>query len=53
MAQIIPFPQDEVRRGGTIPEGTGCHVMIFPGVRIERHDDGVDAEHDSRPRTGT
>jgi hypothetical protein len=34
MAQIIPFPV--VAKADRETRTDGCHVLIFPGVRIER-----------------
>ena len=36
MAQIIPFP--DVPKAERQTRTGGCHVLIFPGVRIERQE---------------
>jgi hypothetical protein len=40
MAQIIPFPRIKRAEGRT--HSGGCHVLIFPGVRIERDAGGTE-----------
>ena len=35
---VVPFPQRRERPVGRCPTETTCEVVIFPGVRIERHD---------------
>jgi hypothetical protein len=37
MANIVQFPSDRVSSAASRISG-GCHVLIFPGVRIERHE---------------
>ena len=45
MAEVVPFPSERVSSEVTVSRHEGCHVLIFPGVRIERHrDEGTTAE---------
>lgn len=37
MAKVIPFPKVVIDERARRPRPEGCHVFIFPGVRIERH----------------
>ena len=37
MAEVVPFPSERVSSEVTVSRHEGCHVLIFPGVRIERH----------------
>lgn len=57
MGQIIPFPETETANRDAKATDEGCHVMIFPGVRIERHADDANAAPETQradpSRTGT
>jgi len=53
MGQIIPFPRTEAEARSSCEIGEGCHVMIFPGVRIERHEEMPEPEREGPSRTGT
>jgi hypothetical protein len=59
MANIVQFPSDRV--SSVASRISGCHVLIFPGVRIERHEAGIaelstaaeEARAQGADRTGT
>jgi hypothetical protein len=50
MGALLRFPQPPRRRRQRGSKGQVCEIVIFPGVRIERHD--LDLSHRVRPTAG-
>ncbi len=49
MAEILPFAGAEAQRSRNGVEGAG-EIVIFPGVRVEYHENAPTPEGKKRPR---